>query len=144
DETLLEEIQALYDAGFRGVELAMQSDSAAPDESYAYGSEMWAHKWNLMMHKLLDLGMGVYLTSGTNWATSNVPGLDPTSQSAMQNLTLGTGTVAAGEGLTVLPAPEDGDRREGAAFVTAYAYRVIPGDLSDTVDPDSFVDLTPL
>ena len=91
DESLLEEIQALYDGGFRGVELCMQSDNAAPDATYAYGSAMWAHKWNLMMNKLLDLGMSVYLTSGTNWATSNVPGLDPTSQAAMQNLTLGTG-----------------------------------------------------
>ena len=91
DETLLEEIQALYDGGFRGVELAMQGDNVAPDATYAYGSAMWAHKWNLMMNKLLDLGMGVYLTSGTNWATSNVPGLDPDSQAAMQNLTLGTG-----------------------------------------------------
>ena len=46
DEALLEEIQALYDGGFRGVELCMQGDSEAPDEIYAYGSEMWAHKWN--------------------------------------------------------------------------------------------------
>ena len=75
DESLLEEIQALYDAGYRGVELCMQSDNAAPDATYAYGSEMWTHKWNLMMNKLLDLDMAVYLTSGTNWATSNVPGL---------------------------------------------------------------------
>lgn len=141
DETLLEEIQALYDGGFRGVELCMQNDSEAPDEDYAYGTEMWAHKWNLMTHKLLDLGMGVYLTSGTNWSTSNVPGLDPTSQSAMHNLTLGTGTVAAGETLTALPALEEGARREGAAFVTAYAYRVVS---DNAVDPDSFVDLGPL
>lgn len=90
DETLLEEIQALYDGGFRGVELCMQTDSAAPDEDYAYGSEMWSHKWKLMMNKLLDLGMGVYLTSGTNWATSNVPAssLDPGSQSALQVLAM--------------------------------------------------------
>ncbi|MCL2164909.1 MAG: hypothetical protein FWH55_11085 [Oscillospiraceae bacterium] len=40
DETLLEEIQALYDGGFRGVELCMQQDNAAPNETYAYGSEM--------------------------------------------------------------------------------------------------------
>ena len=85
DEALLDEIQALYDAGFRGVELCMQSDNGADDATYAYGSEMWSHKWKLMMNKLLDLGMGVYLTSGTNWATSNVPGLDPDSQAAMQN-----------------------------------------------------------
>lgn len=141
DETLLEEIQALYDQGFRGVELAMQGDNGAPDALYAYGSEMWTHKWNLMMNKLLDLGMGVYLTSGTHWATSNVPGLDPTSQAAMQNLTLGTGTVNAGETLTAVPAPAANARREGASFVTAYAYRVVSGN---TVDLDSFVDLAPL
>ena len=77
DQALLEEIQMLYDSGFRGVELCMQSDNGAPDDLYAYGSEMWSHKWKLMMNKLLDLGMTVSLTSGTNWATSNVPGLAP-------------------------------------------------------------------
>ncbi|MEO9322801.1 Ig-like domain repeat protein [Nocardioides sp. C4-1] len=141
DETLLEEVQALYDAGYRGVELCMQSDAGAADADYAYGSAMWTHKWNLMMNKLLDLGMAVYLTSGTNWATSNVPGLDPTSQQAMQNLTLGTGTVAPGQTLTALTAPAAAARKDGARFVTAYAYRVTDGD---TVDPASFVDLKPL
>ncbi len=140
DESLLEEVQALYDAGYRGVELCMQSDAAAPDADYAYGSAMWAHKWNLMMNKLLDLGMAVYLTSGTNWATSNVPGLDPASQQAMQNLTLGTGTVAPGQTLTTLPAPAVSAQKAGAKFVTAYAYKVIDGD---TVDPDSYVNLKP-
>lgn len=141
DETLLEEIQALYDAGFRGVELAMQNDNAAPNATYAYGSAMWTHKWNLMMNKLLDLGMGVYLTSGTHWATSNVPGLDPTSQEAMQALVMGTGTVAPGADLAVLPAPPAAAQRAGARFATAYAYRVVEGD---TVDPDSFVGLEAL
>ncbi|MCF6378273.1 hypothetical protein L2K70_11725 [Nocardioides KLBMP 9356] len=138
DESLLEEIQALYDAGYRGVELCMQSDNAAPDATYAYGSEMWTHKWNLMMNKLLDLGMAVYLTSGTNWATSNVPGLDPASQQAMQNITLGTGTVAAGQAATVVPAPPANARRAGAKFITAYAYKVTQGD---EVDPNSYIDL---
>ncbi|WP_204036461.1 glycosyl hydrolase [Micromonospora qiuiae] len=140
DETLLEQIQALYDGGFRGVELCMQNDSVASDADYAYGSAMWAHKWSLMMNKLLDLGMSVYLTSGTNWATSNVPGLDPTSQAAMQNLTLGTGTVDAGQSLTVLPSPAANARRAGARFVTAYAYRVVSGNM---VAPGSMVDLAP-
>lgn len=138
DESLLEEIQALYDAGYRGVELCMQSDGAAPDAQYAYGSAMWEHKWNLMMNKMLDLGMAVYLTSGTNWATSNVPGLDPASQQAMQNITLGTATVEAGQALSTLPLPAANAQRAGAKFVTAYAYRVTEGN---TVDPDSFIDL---
>ncbi|WP_435741965.1 glycosyl hydrolase [Nocardioides sp. SYSU DS0663] len=140
DEVLLEEIQRLYDAGFRGVELCMQNDKGAPDADYAYGSKMWTHKWNLMMNKLLDLGMSVYLTSGTNWATSNVPGLDPTSQAAMQNITVGTDTVAAGQTLEALPTPGADHRHAGADFVTAYAYKVVDGN---TVDPTSFVELTP-
>ncbi len=140
DETLLEEIQKLYDAGFRGVELCMQDDLAAANPTYAYGSEMWTHKWNLVMNKLLDLGMSVYLTSGTNWATSNVPGLDPTSQAAMQNLTLGTGVVEAGQTLAALPAPAASARERGARFVTAYAYKVVDGD---TLDLDSYVALSP-
>ncbi|WP_105567779.1 glycosyl hydrolase [Microbacterium halophytorum] len=139
DDTLLEQIQQLYDAGFRGVELCMQNDAQAPDDVYAYGSEMWTHKWNLMMNKMLDLGMSVYLTSGTNWATSNVPGLDPTSQAAMQNLTMGTGTAEAGETITALPAPEEEVRQAGASLVSAYAYRVTEGN---AVDPDSFIDLS--
>ncbi|WP_171013184.1 glycosyl hydrolase [Microbacterium sp. 2FI] len=139
DESLLAEIQALYDAGFRGVELEMQDDRKAPNANYGYGSPAAKHKWNLMMHKLLDLGMGVYLTSGANWATHNVPGLDPTSQAAMQNLTLGTATVNAGAALPALTAPAANQRRVGAEFVTAYAYRVVEGN---TVDPDSYVDLS--
>ena len=54
DEAILEEIQTLYDGGFHGVELCMQSNSLSPDEDYAYGSPMWSHKWKLMMNKLLD------------------------------------------------------------------------------------------
>ena len=88
DETLEEEIQKLYDSGFRGVELCMQDDGVAENADYAYGSAMWSHKWKLMMNKLLDLGMSVYLTSGTNWASANIPEskLDPTSPAAMQIL----------------------------------------------------------
>jgi hypothetical protein len=138
DEVLLEEIQALYDGGFRGVELAMQNDRGAADDVYGYGGSQWAHKWTLMMNKLLDLGMGVYLTSGTNWSTSNVPGLDPTGQSAMQNLSLGTVTVNAGTALGNLTAPTT--KRDGAKFVTAYAYKVVSGN---TVDLDTYVELTP-
>lgn len=110
DETLEEEIQELYDDGFRGVELCMQNDGVAPDEDYAYGSAMWSHKWKLMMNKLLDLGMGVYLTSGTNWASANVPAslMDPTSEAAMQILASSYEPIFA----------ESGDKLEGTAIGT--------------------------
>ncbi len=141
DEVLLEEVQALYDGGFRGVELCMQNDTAS-DEMYAYGSEMWAHKWNLLMNKLLDLGMGVYLTSGTNWSTSNVPAsyIDPASDEALQVLAISNQSnpmiVKAGEtysGPLELPATT----RENTRLNTVYAYEI--GTADDGTDRTSIV-----
>ena len=141
DEALLMEVQALYDGGFRGAELCMQSD-AASDEMYAYGSDMWAHKWNLLMNKLLDLGMGVYLTSGTNWATSNVPAsyIDPASEEALQVLAISNLSdpmlVRGGEtysGPLVTPATT----RENTRLNTVYAYQIDKSD--DGTDRTSIV-----
>ena len=84
DETLLEEVQAIYDAGFRGMELCEQVDPAVADTDYGYGSDQWDHDLKLVLNKALDLGLTVSLTSGTNWATANIPGLDPQSQAASQ------------------------------------------------------------
>ena len=106
DEALLEEVQALYDAGFHGVELCMQSENNADNETYAYGSAMWSHKWKLLINALLDHGMEVSLTSGTNWATSNVPGLDPDSQAASLVIAMGQKVVEPGEKIEALPEPE--------------------------------------
>ena len=104
DEQLKTEIQQMYDSGFDGVELCMQT-SEAPTEDYAYGSDMWAHKWKLMMNTLLDHGMSVSLTSGTNWATSNVPGLDPDSRKQAR-LSQWRNGCCSGESITQLPQPE--------------------------------------
>lgn len=124
DETLLEEIQTLYDSGFRGVELCMQDDGVAPDEDYSYGSEMWSHKWKLMMNKLLDLGMSVYLTSGTNWASANVPKsqLDPTSNAAMQILASSYEPIYC----------ESGEKLEGTAIGTPETYSIPWGEEEGT------------
>ena len=82
--TLEAEVQAIYDAGFRGMELCAQVDSAVSETEYGYGSPQWFHDLKLVLDKALDLGMTVSLTSGTNWATANIPGLDPQSQAASQ------------------------------------------------------------
>ncbi|MCL2164778.1 MAG: hypothetical protein FWH55_10415 [Oscillospiraceae bacterium] len=149
DESLLESIQALYDGGFRGAELCMQTDSAAPNAIYAYGSAEWAHKWKLMINKMLDLGMTVSLTSGTNWSTSNVPGLDPNSQAAMHVAAMsGTpATVDAGATFTgALPAPSTrrsvtNNPEDVAQFIGAYAYKQTANNIADY---DSCVDLSAL
>ena len=130
DEVLLQEVQLLYDGGFHGVELCMQSDNNSPDDVYAYGSEMWSHKWRLIMNALLDHGMSVSLTSGTNWSTSNVPGLDPDSQAASQVLAMGVEEVEAGERLTSLPLPTT--RRDKATFLGAYAFKAARYEVTET------------
>ena len=84
DETIRAEIQAMYDGGFRGVELCAQGEDEISEADYGYGSAQWDHDLKLAMNTALDLGMTVSLTSGTNWATANVPGLDPHSQGASQ------------------------------------------------------------
>lgn len=156
DEVLLEEIQAMYDSGFHGVELCMQNGNA-PDELYAYGSKMWSHKWKLMMNKLLDLNMEVSLTSGTNWSTSNVPGLDPDSQQASQVIALGDMIVPAGEAISALPKPDVMRDTNAGRFIGAYAYKLVgtsEGErtirgrstpyTSFVVDYDSMIDLNNL
>ncbi len=124
DEVLLQEIESMYDAGFHGVELCMQNDDTSPDKTYAYGSKMWAHKWKLMINSLLDHGMEVGLTSGTNWATSNVPGLDPDSQAASQVIAMGCTIVNGGSTITKLPKPEVQRSSNKGQFLGAYAYKV--------------------
>ena len=157
DEALLEEVQALYDEGFHGVELCMQSENNADNETYAYGSEMWAHKWKLLMNALLDHGMEVSLTSGTNWATSNVPGLDPDSQAASQVIAMGSEVLKPGEKIEKLPEPDTERESNAGKFEGAYAMKIVEKEdkiienhnayaadvsyTSYTVDPDSIQDL---
>ena len=122
--TLREEIQALYDSGFRGVELCMQrASNDAPNAIYAYGSPHWTYMWRMMMNELLDLGMGVYLTSGTHWATSNIPGLDPDSQQAMQVLAMSKQKVSPGQTITELQKPGTTRETNRGTFLGAYAYK---------------------
>ncbi|MBQ8827754.1 MAG: hypothetical protein IJZ90_01250, partial [Clostridia bacterium] len=127
DETLLEEIQAIYDAGFRGVEICQLTDPGNIDESkYAYGSEEWDHDLKLIMNKALDLGLTVSITSGTGWSTANVPGLDPDSQAANQSIFYLTETVKAGASRKGA-IPTDTNLRSNAKFIGAYAYRKTTG-----------------
>ena len=131
DETLLEEVQAMYDAGFRGVELCQLNVSMMDGSVYGYGSEQWNHDFHLVLNKALDLGMTVGITSGTNWNTTNVPGLNPDSQEAMQAAFESYETVAAGASRTGdVPITRVSGRstytlRDVNSFIGAYAYRVV-------------------
>ena len=86
DETIIEEITTLHDQGFTGFELCMLNESNINTNIYAYGSEEWAHDVKLAIETASELGMSVSLTSGTNWSTANIPGLDPNDEAASQEV----------------------------------------------------------
>ncbi|MBR1813013.1 MAG: hypothetical protein IJ773_04245 [Lachnospiraceae bacterium] len=157
DETLLEEVQAIYDAGFRGIELCQLSVNSLDAKTYGYGSEQWDHDFHLVLNKCLELGMTVGLTSGTNWSTANYPGLDPDSQAANQAVIYSSESLAAGESrsgdipLYTLSVnswtgeTSQVDMREKASFIAAYAYKLASsGNETSAIEVDgaSIIDLS--
>ena len=156
DQTLKEEVQAIYNAGFRGIELAQLNETSIDASIYAYGSEQWNHDFKLVLDECLTLGMTVGITSGTNWNTTNVPGLDPNSQAAMQGVFAAAAQtpVSAGSSYsgplpnaTFVPGsfftPDTWQPvNENALFIGAYAFKVV--DATDSpirVSSTDFVDL---
>lgn len=149
DETLLEEVQAIYDAGFRGMELCEQVDPAVSDADYGYGTDQWDHDLKLVLNKALDLGLTVSLTSGTNWATANIPGLDPQSPAASQVVFEVDEYLKAGKTRSgAIPMEKKAGIKKipvepGAKLIGVYAYRQTSGNKASPLlfDPDH-LDLT--
>lgn len=138
DETISEELHAMHDAGFSGVELCQLADRTIDEHIYGYGGAQWEHDVKLILNTALDLGMSVSLTSGAGWSTANVPGLDPDSQAANQCVVLLTESLSAGETRTgAIPTSEK--LRKKARFLGAVAVKAV----SDTVfSPDGYRILT--
>ncbi|MBR6954182.1 MAG: hypothetical protein IKH77_03980 [Clostridia bacterium] len=158
DETLLEEIQAAYDAGYRGLELCQLNLFRLDASVYGYGTAQWDHDFHLVLNRCLDLGMTVGITSGTNWSTANYPGLDPDSMAASQCVVYTTAKLSAGERFDgPLPASVQAidasgktrktTLRDKAVFIGAYAYKKAASGnetRAKEVDPDGIIDLTDL
>ena len=123
DETIIKEIEGMYKAGFRGVELCQLNVGGMDETVYGYGSEQWNHDFHLILNTALDLGMTIGVTSGTNWNTTNVPGLNPDTQQAMQCVFMTNETIAAGASRTGAVPTTNGKKtlREVNSFIGAYA-----------------------
>ena len=74
----------------------MLNESKLDSNIYAYGSEEWSHDVKLAIETATKLAMSVSLTSGTNWSTANIAGLDPNSEAAEQEVGYSMETLAAG------------------------------------------------
>ncbi len=140
DETIKEELKAMCDGGFSGVELCQLADRTLDEKIYGYGSRQWEHDVKLILNTALDLGMSVSLTSGAGWSTANVPGLDPDCQMANQCVVLLTEEIAAGTGRSG-PLPTWERLREKATLIGVVA---VAKAGEKVYFPDDFVELTSL
>ena len=138
DETLKEQIKAMHDAGFRGVELCQLNDLDIDGKGYGYGTPQWDHDVKLILNMALDLGMTVSLTSGAGWSTANIPGLDPDSQEANQCIfqteeTLEKGASRSGK------LPTHAQLKEKARLIGCYAYKKLE---ENVFDENNIIELT--
>jgi len=140
DETILEELHAMHDAGFGGVELCQLNNRNIDRKLYGYGSAQWKNDVRLILNTAIDLGMSVSLTSGAGWSTANVPGLDPDSQMANQCVVLVTEDIPAG-GTRSGKLPESEKLRPAAKPVGVVAVRKLGEKMYDA---DGYVELTEL
>ncbi len=110
DETLIESVHELYDAGYGGLEFVTLDESAYLDDaSYAWGSPEWIHDSHVIIEECRKLGMSVSMTSGTHWATANLMSINPDMEAASQELGFASVTPEIGkEGV----ASYDGDLPE--------------------------------
>ncbi len=139
DETIREEICAMHDAGFGGVELCQLADSNINETLYGYGSDQWENDVKLILRTVLGTGMSVSLTSGAGWSCANVPGLDPDSQQANQCVVLISEDLGAGQ-TRKGPLPTGERLRPAASFIGAAAFRK---ESERIYRPDGYVLLTP-
>jgi len=140
DETLLEEVHAMHDAGFSGVELCQLADRTIDETVYGYGGAQWENDVKLILNTALDRGMSVSLTSGAGWSTANVPGLDPDCQAANQCVVLLKEDIGAGRSRSgAIPTSEK--LREKAVFLGAVAVKKAGASV---YHPDGYAVLTDL
>lgn len=145
DETLLESIQEIYDAGFGAIEFVTLDESAYLDDAtYAWGSEEWIHDSHLIVEKCTELGMGVSFTSGTHWSNANLPSIVPDDEAAAQELGYQTISMAAGESYDdFLPLPALTEAATKLKLIRVVAAKVDTAAEDVTkIDSASIINLT--
>lgn len=124
DETIKETIQSAYDSGIGAVEFATL-EAGVDAKTYSWGSDEWVSDSHKVIEEATALGMGASFTSGTHWKTANIPGLDPNSDAASQELAVTTQEVAAGETFDgIIAMPEAAENVTAQKLVAVVAARV--------------------
>jgi hypothetical protein len=145
DETLKNEIDLIYNAGFGAVEFLALDEQGADHSRYGWGSEEWVHDSRLILSEAAKRRLGASVTSGTNWATANLITILPDDKSAAKELNLTFETLAAGQTrmgpLNRAEIPQSSVRDLVLVAVVA-GKRLSRTELGAVLDKDSMVVLT--
>lgn len=114
DETLRKNVEEIANSGFGAFEFLAMPERSAPDNIYGWGSDEWTADTRLLIREATKRGLGFSLTSGTHWATANLPdsyiwdgaNFDLDNRAASKELDYATIAVSAGRTFEgVLPLP---------------------------------------
>lgn len=73
DPTLRRNVKEIYDSGFGAAEFLAMPEPGADSSVYGWGSEEWTSDSRLIIQEATERGLGFSLTSGSHWATANLP-----------------------------------------------------------------------
>jgi hypothetical protein len=106
---VIREVEAIADAGYKGVEVAHVMDGAdypVDPDRYGYGTERWKRAVRTVLEAADRRGLQVDLTLGSRWPMA-VPGLDVDGPASAKELTFGYAPVEPGSTFSgPVPQPE--------------------------------------
>jgi hypothetical protein len=86
NETLKQDIETLYRAGFGAVEFVAIDEPGMDHTQYGWGSEEWLNDSRLIVREATARTMGASFTSGANWSTANLLTITPDDKAASKEL----------------------------------------------------------
>lgn len=143
DETIAESVKSAYESGIGAIEFATL-EAGVDAERYSWGSDEWISDSHKVIEEATKLGMGASFTSGTHWKTTNIPGIDPNSDAASQELAVTTQSVKSGESFDdILPLPEAAEGITSQKLVSVIAAKVNSADETTSyLAADAMTELT--
>ena len=96
DQTLINEVKMLDEAGFGAAEFLAMGDYGIDVSRYGWGSEEFVHDTHLILEQTTLRGMGASMTSGTNWSNANLNNITPDDKAAAKELAFVAEEVPAG------------------------------------------------
>ena len=86
DGTLRREMEMLDEMGMGAVEFLAMEEPGADPKLYGWGSEEWVHDSRLLIGEAAKRGLGISMTSGTNWSNANLTSITPDDRAASKEL----------------------------------------------------------